>query len=293
MSTTTTTSTTTTSVQSEFAKRQLERMGWSEGNGLGKDRQGRATPIIVKRRSDATGGLGIEKEKVRQTQQTIQDEWWKDALGDTLCKLRNKKEKKKKKKRKSNKDDNGDESDETTNTNIYKKIVYTDEELFIATGGARFGMRAGKTRNQAKWRRTEQQETKLLTEELQQQKQPQQQSKDDAEPPWTDTDVVITTIENPNTKSNQDTSEPIITDETQTRTIAIMNSKIGKKKETKLKGEKNQKVIGSKNREKTKKRTTTTSEKIVFQKEVNEFTNDINVTSQDERRKKKKKDITR
>jgi hypothetical protein len=33
--------------------------------------------------------------------------------------------------------------------------VVTDADLFQATGGARFGMRAGKTRNLAKWRRTE------------------------------------------------------------------------------------------------------------------------------------------
>ena len=154
-------------VQSEFAKRQLERMGWKEGNGLGKDRQGRAAPIIVKQRSDVTGGLGIEKEKVRQVQQTIQDEWWKDALGDTLSKLCDKKEKKKKRKRGTGADNKNSEVDTSTETTKRKKI-FTDEELFIATGGARFGMRAGKTRNQAKWRRTEDCETELVVQQQQQ-----------------------------------------------------------------------------------------------------------------------------
>jgi hypothetical protein len=152
--------TTTSTVQSEFAKRQLERMGWSEGSGLGKDRQGCATPIIVKQRVDVTGGLGIEKEKVRLTQQAIQNEWWKDALGDTLSKLSTNNDKKKKKKLNRETEKTDDNIVETNNKN--KKIIFTDEELFIATGGARFGMRAGKTRNQAKWRRTEEQELKLL-----------------------------------------------------------------------------------------------------------------------------------
>jgi G-patch domain len=145
---------------SDFAKRQLERMGWKEGNGLGKERQGRATPIIVQRRSDATGGLGIEQEKVRVVQHTIQNEWWKDTLGDTLAKLSDKKKKKKRK----HDDTNGAEP----NT-VIRKTTYTDEELFIATGGARFGMRAGKTRNQAKWRRTEELENSKLQLNLHQQ----------------------------------------------------------------------------------------------------------------------------
>ena len=162
-------------VQSDFAKRQLERMGWKQGNGLGKDRQGRAAPIIVKQRSDVTGGLGIEKEKVRQVQQTIQDEWWKDALGDTLSKLCDKKEKKKKRKRGTIADSKNSEEHTNTET-IQRKKVFTDEELFIATGGARFGMRAGKTRNQAKWRRTEDLETEVI---VQQQHQPQHQNRAD------------------------------------------------------------------------------------------------------------------
>ena len=136
------------STSSEFAKRQLERMGWTEGSGLGKERQGRATPILVQKRADETGGLGIEKEKARVIKQTVQSEWWKDNLGDTLAKLSHSKKKKKKRKL-----DEGEPSRAT-------KITYTDEELFIATGGARFGMRAGITRNQAKWRRTEEQENR-------------------------------------------------------------------------------------------------------------------------------------
>jgi Pin2-interacting protein X1 len=141
-------------VTSEYAKRQLERMGWTEGSGLGKERQGRATPILVQKRSDETGGLGIEKEKARIVKQTVQTEWWKDTLGDTLAKLSDSKKKKKRKL-----DSSTGSGLETTSST---KLIYTDEELFVATGGARFGMRAGITRNQAKWRRTEEQMNKPL-----------------------------------------------------------------------------------------------------------------------------------
>lgn len=136
---------------SEFAKRQLERMGWTEGSGLGKERQGRATPILVQKRSDETGGLGIEQEKARLIKHTVQTEWWKDTLGDTLARLSGSK----KKKRRKLENSSGDET-KTRST----KLTYTDEELFVATGGARFGMRAGITRNQAKWRRTEEDQSR-------------------------------------------------------------------------------------------------------------------------------------
>lgn len=123
---------------SGFAVAQLEKMGWSEGTGLGKKRNGVTTHIKVTKRQDSAG-LGIEKESVIQMQQQ-QDEWWKDSLGDTLAKLGGGKVNKKRK-------------------------HYTDEELFQATGGARFGMRAGKTRNLAKWRRTESEVSTALMSE--------------------------------------------------------------------------------------------------------------------------------
>jgi Pin2-interacting protein X1 len=138
---------------SDFAKRQLERMGWTEGSGLGKERQGRASPILVEKRSDETGGLGIEQEKARIIKHTVQTEWWKDTLGDTLAKLSGSRKKKKRKL-------DGATSKEPENRST--KLTFTDEELFAATGGARFGMRAGITRNQSKWRRTEERENTPL-----------------------------------------------------------------------------------------------------------------------------------
>jgi Pin2-interacting protein X1 len=114
---------------SDFAQNQLKKLGWSDGDGLGKRRQGRASHITVTKREDNVG-LGHSGYNQDATQQ-----WWKDSVGDTLAKLSSKKSKKKKPKRVKE---------------------YTDEELFEATGGARFGMRAQR-RATAKWARTESQ----------------------------------------------------------------------------------------------------------------------------------------
>jgi Pin2-interacting protein X1 len=118
---------------STFAKKQLEKMGWSDGTGLGKKRDGITTHIKVKKIKDQEG-IGAGKAAVDK--QASSEQWWKDSLGDTLARLSSKKGKKSDKKSKKRKD-------------------YTDEELFEATGGSRFGMRAGITKNLSKWRRTE------------------------------------------------------------------------------------------------------------------------------------------
>ena len=114
---------------SQIARQQLERMGWTDGTGLGKHRTGMTTHIRVTRRPDQAGLGGVSAT----TAQGNDDEWWKDCLGDALAKLGNSKKRKKSKRQHT-----------------------TDEELFQATGGARFGMRAAPTQNLAKWRRTEQ-----------------------------------------------------------------------------------------------------------------------------------------
>lgn len=119
-------------VTSKFARRHLEKLGWEEGTGLGKRRSGIVSHIKVQRRVDEQGGLG--KSSIDENLK-IGDEWWKNSVGNTLAKLGKKKNKKKK----------GEKE---------KKKAFTDEELFEATGGARFGMRAGKSQK-GKWTRTE------------------------------------------------------------------------------------------------------------------------------------------
>jgi Pin2-interacting protein X1 len=118
-------------VTSKFARRQLEKMGWEEGTGLGKRRSGITTHIKVQKRVDEQGGLG--KSSVDENL-LIGNEWWKSSTGDVLSRLAGKKKKKKGSKE--------------------RKSTFTDEELFAATGGARFGMRQG-VRQEGKWNRTE------------------------------------------------------------------------------------------------------------------------------------------
>jgi Pin2-interacting protein X1 len=118
---------------STFARTQLERMGWTEGTGLGKRQDGITTHIKVKQRKEASG-IGSEQVAAAVQQQQVQDLWWLDSLGSTLAKLGG---------------GGGNIKD-----NAQPRRV-TDEELFVATGGARFGMRAGKTRNLDKWKRVD------------------------------------------------------------------------------------------------------------------------------------------
>lgn len=130
---------------SSFAKKQLEKMGWSEGTGLGKKRDGMKTHIRVKKRKDNVGIGGSDKPEIEAV--LGDSEWWKDSLGSTLARLGSKKKKKKDKKDKKK----GKKDKESGKR-------FTDEELFAATGGTRFGMRAGITTNLHKWSRTEKDE---------------------------------------------------------------------------------------------------------------------------------------
>ena len=108
---------------SAFAVDQLRRMGWTEGSGLGKrSAKGIVEPIQVQKRAEQAGlGTDPEKEAKREQLENIQDQWWLESVGNTLAKL-------------------------SGNNNNTTKNIPTDEDLFAATGGARFGMRARKKR---------------------------------------------------------------------------------------------------------------------------------------------------
>ena len=148
------------SSQQSFAKRQLEKMGWTEGTGLGKNRTGRVDHVKAKQRDDNMG-LGREKEKAKEMQNT----WWKDSVGGTLARLqqqskdnkksKKKKKDKKKKSKKGSKQSSGESTSESRDRTSTTQIkTYTDEELFEATGGARFGTKGGR-RAEGKYKRTE------------------------------------------------------------------------------------------------------------------------------------------
>jgi len=131
-------------------------MGWTEGTGLGKNRTGRVDHVKAKQREDNMG-LGREKEKAKEMQNT----WWKDSVGGTLARLQqqskdNKKSKKKKDKKKKSKKGSKQSSGESTSESQDQTSIktYTDEELFAATGGARFGTKGGR-RAEGKYKRTE------------------------------------------------------------------------------------------------------------------------------------------
>jgi len=136
-----------------FARAQLEKLGWKEGTGLGKNRDGRSEHIRVTKRREgqAIGAASTEIDPV-----VTGDLWFKTSVSQTLAKLAAAKKSKKSKKSKREKKK--------------RKLDYTDEELFEATGGARFGMRA-QTQQKGKWNRAEdaitkdeENEAKLKTE---------------------------------------------------------------------------------------------------------------------------------
>lgn len=117
------------SEMSSFAQRQMEKMGWKQGEGLGKNSQGISTYVKVKKRVENSG---IGMETLRKEEHQVQ--WWcnvydkvaSSILVDDSDDEKSKKKKKKKDKKKSKK----------------RKGPPTDEELFKATGGKLFGRRA-------------------------------------------------------------------------------------------------------------------------------------------------------
>lgn len=70
-------------------------MGWAEGQGLGKDMQGRSTYVQVKKKDD---NAGLGKEKAQQNK--VNDQWYFDAFDSAVANMGGKKKKKGDKKKK-------------------------------------------------------------------------------------------------------------------------------------------------------------------------------------------------
>jgi Pin2-interacting protein X1 len=137
---------------SSFAKNQLKLMGWKEGEGLGKNRQGMADHIRVTKRKDEEG-LGHEK----QLASVASDQWWSASAGATLLKLQQAKNDRKKKK--SKKKDKAEKKNGKEDKLPKAAKTFTDDELFAATGGARFGTKGKGRRSEVKWARAENDES--------------------------------------------------------------------------------------------------------------------------------------
>ncbi|GMF12208.1 unnamed protein product [Phytophthora lilii] len=123
---------------SDFARRQMEKMGWSAGKGLGKNEQGMKSHVKVKRREELQG-VGAEKQEAKEQQ----NQWWYNVYDRMASKIQvdaysdeeDEKKKKKKEKKRKRKEDKQDSANQ-------KFRIPTDEELFAATGGKLFGRRA-------------------------------------------------------------------------------------------------------------------------------------------------------
>lgn len=135
---------TVASKPSGIALRLMEKMGWKEGQGLGKNETGLVKHIVIAKREENLG-LG---SNTHENLDHVTENWWHSAFSNNLSNMRNKmnldsdsdendKSKKKKKKKKSNKEKKDDK---------IPKMQVTDppsyDDLFKATGGVRLGMRA-------------------------------------------------------------------------------------------------------------------------------------------------------
>lgn len=123
---------------SNFAKKQMEKMGWVEGQGLGKNSDGSTTHIKVTKKEESSG-LGLDKETSEKLSAT--EHWWHDDFASTLAAFKPKglKEDKKKDKKKEKKEKR---KEEKKKRKLEASSPPSYEELFAATGGARLGMRA-------------------------------------------------------------------------------------------------------------------------------------------------------
>ena len=131
----------------KFGAKMLEKMGWKEGDGLGKNNDGMKEHIKIKKREEAIG-LGADNGAAVHTGPA--DGWWMDAYSDSIKNLKSNKKKKDKKDKKDKKKRKKDGSDDDEND----KDRPSFDDLFKATGGVRLGMRARGDQS-AKFRRTE------------------------------------------------------------------------------------------------------------------------------------------
>mmetsp|Transcript_39832 Transcript_39832/g.45417 ORF Transcript_39832/g.45417 Transcript_39832/m.45417 type:complete len:155 (+) Transcript_39832:248-712(+) len=70
-------------VESEFGMKILAKFGWREGDGLGKERDGRTECVQIRRREEGVG-LGLEAEIAPKP---VTEMWWMDTFNSSVKKL--------------------------------------------------------------------------------------------------------------------------------------------------------------------------------------------------------------
>ncbi len=146
---------------SDFAMKMMAKMGWKEGQGLGKNADGIQQHISIKKR-DENVGLGLENAKAAEA---VADNWWHNTFSTNLAAFKTGLPGSKKDKKRDKKEKKKDKKDRHTNSEINKVDDHSPppsyEELFKATGGKRLGMRA-RMEQKGKILRTEQLEKETL-----------------------------------------------------------------------------------------------------------------------------------
>ena len=143
-----------------FGRAMMEKMGWAEGKGVGKNEDGMRTHIRAQKRG--AEGLGAEKGNAKfegdNAKSCVETGWYLDVFNKNKKKKKKKKKKKRKKKGTKRKrsssgdDDDGkssaasssdeDDDDAPPTDTTTPRAIPTDAELFAATGGAMLGRRA-------------------------------------------------------------------------------------------------------------------------------------------------------
>jgi len=122
-----------------FASQYLEKLGWKEGDGLGRERQGMKTHIRVEKK-DNNKGIGCNGDKDSE----FSNQWWKNGFDAALknvnitCGNNN-----------ESSDSSSDDSDigEEEKLSLQRDMsTYSEEDrkLFLACGGRRCGKRSGR-----------------------------------------------------------------------------------------------------------------------------------------------------
>ena len=116
-----------------FGRKMMEKVGWTEGSGLGANQDGITTHIRAKKRG--AEGLGSNNKNTNHegdnAKSCLESGWYLKVFDDAKKNKKNKKSKK----RKRDKNEKDDDDNKMPS-------IPTDAELLKATGGARLGRRA-------------------------------------------------------------------------------------------------------------------------------------------------------